>query len=201
MSTTHEIAAASALWVLEHGLDYASARRKATEQLGLAGLRGVTQPDDAMVEEAIREHLSVYGAEEQQRELRALRRLALQWMRRLAEFEPHLGGAVWRGTATRHSPVLIDVYSDDPTAPEIALLNQGVRYETGERPAARGRDSLPLIGIETPSAELSQHVPIEIAVHPLDDLRGALRADAHGRTWRGPAAALARLLESEDATP
>lgn len=201
MSTAHEIAAASAMWVLDHGLDYAAARRKATEQLGLAGLRGVTQPDDAMLEDAIREHLSVYGAEEQAQELRVLRRLALQWMQRLTAFEPHLGGAVWRGTATRHSPILIDVYSDDPTAPEIALLNQGVRYDTGERPVARGRDSLPLIGIQDLCAELSQHVPIEIAVHPLDDLRGALRADANGRTWRGPAAAVARLLEQEDATP
>ena len=194
MSTAEEIAAAAAVWVVEHGLDYRSARRKATEQLGLAGLRGVTQPDDAQVEDAVREHIALFAPEEQAQELLALRRLALQWMERLQDFQPHLGGAAWRGTATRHSPLLIDLYSDDPTAPEIALHNQGVRFETGERPG-RGRETIPLIGIEVPCADLGGRVPIEFSVWPLDDLRGALKPDARGHTWRGPLPALRHLLE------
>lgn len=200
MSTAEEIAAASALWVVEHGLDYSAARRKATEQLGLAGLRGVAQPDDAMVEDAVREHIALFIPEEQARELAALRRLALSWMERLQAFSPHLGGAAWRGTATRHSPLLIDLYCDDPTAPEIALHNQGVRFDTGERPG-RGRETIPLIGIEAPCTELGQRVPMEFSVWPMDDLRGALKPDARGRSWRGPLSALRLLLASTEQAP
>ena len=36
------------------------------------------------------------------------------WMLRLAEFRPYVGGAVWRGTATRWSAVHLDLYCDDP---------------------------------------------------------------------------------------
>jgi hypothetical protein len=32
-------------------------------------------------------------------------------------------------------------------------------------------------------------------VHDLDDLRGALKPDANGRSWRGDTNALRRLLE------
>ena len=60
-------------------------------------------------------------------------------MERLAEFRPHLAGAVWRGTATRLSAMHIDLYCDDPKAAEIALINQRVHYDAG-RPT-RGRSA------------------------------------------------------------
>ena len=55
-------------------------------------------------------------------------------MQRLAEFRPHLSGAVWRGTATRLSAVHIDLYCDDPKAAEIALINLGIDYDVVSRP-------------------------------------------------------------------
>lgn len=197
--TALEIAAACAPWIVEHGLDYASARRKATENLGLHGLRGVQQPDDLMVEDAVREHIALFGAEEQARELEALRRLALEWMQRLAAYSPHVAGAVWRGTATRHSPILIDLYSDDPTAPEIELHNQGVRFDTGQRPGRghdRGRQAVPVIGLAVRCPAWPDRVPMELSVWPADDLRGALKPDARGHSWRGSLQSLARLLHS-----
>ena len=69
----------------------------------------------------MREHLALFCADTQPAELRALRGLALRWMQRLAEFRPHLSGAVWRGTATRLSSIHLDLYCDDPKAAEIAL--------------------------------------------------------------------------------
>lgn len=194
MRLAQEIAAASAVWIVDHGLDYAAARRKALEHLGLEGRRGVEVPDNLALEDAVREHIALFCADTQPGELLALRRLALSWMERLAPFQPHLGGAVWRGVATRDSPLLIDLYTDDPTAPEIELHNQGVRLETGERPG-RGREPVPVIGIEALCPELQERVPLEISVWPSDDLRGALQADARGRSWRGNRAALHKLIE------
>jgi hypothetical protein len=66
------------------------------------------------VEDEVREHIALFCADTQPAELRALRELAAGWMGRLAAFRPHLYGAVWRGTATRLSPVLIDLFCDDP---------------------------------------------------------------------------------------
>jgi hypothetical protein len=57
--------------------------------------------------------------------------MALRWMQRLRPFRPHLGGAVWRGTATRLSAVFIDLYCDDPKSAEIELLNQGITTTSG----------------------------------------------------------------------
>lgn len=197
MSSTQEIAAAAAVWIVEHGLDYGAAGRRAAEQFGLSGRRGAPLPEPLEIEDAVREHLALFHAETQPAELQCLRRLALSWMERLQPFTPHVGGAVWRGTATRNSPILLDLYADDPTAPEIELHNQGVRLETGERPG-RGREPIPVIGLQLPCPELHTIVPVEISVWPADDLRGALKPDARGQSWRGSAQGLRRLLDTSE---
>jgi hypothetical protein len=48
------------------------------------------------------------------------------------------------------------------------------------------------------SAALDDWITIHLNILDLDDLRGALKPDARGQTWRGDAAALQRLLEEED---
>ncbi len=198
MSSRGEIAASAATWIVEHGLDYASACRKAAEHLGVSGLRGVQMPDHLEVEDAVREHLSLFFGDSQPQELRALRELAAQWMGRLAAFNPHVGGAVWRGTATVNSPILLDLYTDDPTGPELALLNQGVAFDAGQR-IGRGREPVPVIGLEVSCAALGTRVPIEISVWSPEDLKGALKPDARGLRWRGTLAGLHQLLL--DGTP
>jgi len=109
MSVSEEIAAAAARLVVEEGMEYAAAKRKAGRDHG----RRAELPSNEEVEDAVREHIQLFCADTQPAELRALREVALLWMQRLAAFRPHLAGAAWRGTATRHSAVLIDLYCDD----------------------------------------------------------------------------------------
>ena len=52
----------------------------------------------------------------------------LVWMARLAEFRPHLGGAVWHGTATRKSDIYPQLFCDDSKSAEIALIDQRLAY-------------------------------------------------------------------------
>ena len=137
-SATAELAAMAARLVVDEGLEYARAKRKALRALGSGSAR-VELPSNEAVEDEVRDYLALFQAETQPRELLALRELALTWLERLAEFRPHLGGAVWRGTATRHSAVHIDLFADDPKSPEIALLNLGVAYDAaGAGSGARG---------------------------------------------------------------
>lgn len=191
-----EVAQTAARLIVEDGLDYASARRKAMQAHGEGGRRLRDAPGNEAIEDEVRAHIALFCADTQAAELRVLREAALRWMLRLAEFRPHVGGAVWRGTATRLSVVRIDLYCDDIKAPEIALLNKGVRYETLSEPLDRGRHSLTLV-IDEQNARLDDWMTIHLNVFDLDDLRGALKPDARGQTWRGDAAALQKRLEEE----
>jgi len=192
-----EVAQTAARMIVEDGLDYASARRKAMQAHG-GGRRLREGPSNEAIEDEVRAHIAIFHADTQPAELRALRETALRWMLRLAEFRPHLGGAVWRGTATRQSVVRIDLYCDDIKSPELALLNRGVDYETVSEPLGRGEHSMTLV-LDERNADLGDHVTIHLNVLDLDDLRGALKPDARGQTWRGDADALRRLLEEEPA--
>jgi len=102
-----EIAAVAARLVVEEGLEYGPAKRHAVRQLGLPGRTALPGNDE--IEDAVREHIAIFCASTQPGELVALRRLALLWMERLAAFRPHLGGAVWHGTATRLSDIYIPI--------------------------------------------------------------------------------------------
>ncbi len=200
MELAAELAASAARLVVEDGLEYAAAKRKAARDRAGA-LRGgsrIEWPSNEAVEQAVREYIALFCAETQPGELAALRRLALTWMQRLAEFRPHVSGAVWRGTATRLSAIHLDLYADDAKAPEIALINQGVDYDTAELSGGGRRgEPLSVLSLADRCAVLGEHVTIHLTVRDHDDLRGALVPDAAGRSWRGDARALALLLEAE----
>lgn len=184
-TAAEEIASIAARLVVDEGMEYAQAKRKA----GRAAGRRAELPSNEQVEDEVRSYLQLFCADTQPGELRALRELALRWMLRLAEFRPHLSGAVWRGTATRLSAIHIDLYCDDPKAAEIALINLGVDYD------AKGDDDLQYLSVAEFCPALNEPVTLFLAVRDLDDQRGALKPDARGRSWRGDSAALQRLLQ------
>lgn len=195
-SLTAEIAASAARMVVEDGMEYGPAKRKAARALGRHSVRPGELPSNEAVEDEVRAYIELFCAETQPQELLALRELALQWMERLVEFRPHLAGAVWRGTATRLSAVQLDLYCDDSKSAEIALINRGIEYDSASRPDGRGGEQL-VLSLGVRCAALSEMVTLHLNILDHDDLRGALKADAQGRSWRGDAAALRRLLTSE----
>jgi len=194
MSASDEIAAAAARLVVEDGMEYGPAKRRAARELGRRAGRSGELPSNERVEDEVRDYLAIFCAETQPAELRALREVALQWMQRLAEFKPHLAGAAWRGTATRLSSVQLELYCEDPKAAEITLVNAGVDYDVGclER---GGLEPVDVLTVVSPSAALGEDVTVHLAILDFDDLRGALKPDARGRSWRGDLSALRRLLE------
>ncbi len=194
---TTEIATVAARFVVEEGLEYAAAKRRAVRQLGLPPRTAL--PDNAALEAAVREDIAVFHADTQPGELRALRERALVWMDRLREFRPHLGGAVWHGFATRHSDIHLQLFCDDPKAPEWALMDHRVEYHPGESAGVRG-EPVPVLTLRDRSETLGQWVLVHLLVQGHDDLRGALRPDAQGRKPRGDAAALRRLLAEQPET-
>ena len=191
---TDEIAASAARRVVEEGMEYGPAKHRAARLLGRHASRSAALPRNEAVEDEVRSYLALFCAESQPAELAALRAVAMVWMERLAEFRPHLAGAVWRGTATRLNAVQIELYCDDSKATEIALLDRRVSYDVTSRPGPRGVAVDVLVVTDT-SATLRDTVTLHLTVLDHDDMRGALKPDAQGRTWRGDRAALRRLLE------
>ncbi len=189
VSPSEEIAHAAARLVVDEGMDYASAKRRAAQDLQRHGGVRAELPSHEVLEDAVREHLAIFHADTQPAELQALRQQAAQWLERLAEFRPHLGGAVWRGTATRLSPIIIDLYADDSKAPELALLNRGLDYDSG------GDEDAQVLSLVERNRALQDWVTVHLVVHDHDGLRGALKPDARGRSWRGDLRALRALME------
>jgi hypothetical protein len=189
---TQEIAATAAQMVVEEGLEYGPAKRRAVRQLGL--LPRTPLPGNDEVEDAVREYIAVFCADTQPAELQALRRLALFWMERLERFRPHLSGAVWHGTATRLSDIYIQLFCEDEKSAEIELIDLGVAYEP-RTVTGLHREPVEALSFHVPSRELGETIGVHLMVHDLDDLRGALIRDSKNRTPRGDLAAVRRILD------
>lgn len=191
---TDEIAATAARLVVEEGMEYGPAKRRAARQLGRHSTRASELPSNDAVEDEVRTYLSIFCADTQPAELAALRAVARVWMERLTEFRPHLTGAVWRGTATRLNNVHLQLFCDDSKAAELALIDRGVSFEVGSTTSLRGAE-VDVLSVSSPSAELGEQVTVVLSVLDHDDLRGALKPDTGGRSQRGDLAALRKLME------
>jgi hypothetical protein len=191
---THEIAAAAARIVVEEGAEYGAAKRRAAKLLARGAVRPAEWPDNDLLEDEVRRYIELFCSDTQPAELAALRQLALNWMERLAVLRPYLCGAVWRGTATAQSAVHLELYTDDAKLAEIELINRRIDYQVGSTTAPNGQTVDQML-IEAPCRDLGTTVPVVLTVLDHDDLRGRLKPDARGRSERGDAAALRRLLE------
>jgi hypothetical protein len=192
-SAKAEIAATAARLVVEEGLEYGPAKRRAVKQLGLNARTPL--PDNDAVEDAVREYIELFCADTQPAELAALRKLAIVWMERLAQFRPYLGGAVWRGTATRLSDIYLQLFCDDPKSAEIALIEKDVTYDAQTVTGFHG-EGVDALSISSLSPELGESIGVHLLIYDHDDLRGALKPDAKGRTPRGDLAAVRTLVDN-----
>jgi hypothetical protein len=93
-----EIAALAARMIAEDGTDYASAKQKAARGIQANRVRGDYLPDNAEIEQQVREYNEIFFGDTQPARLRHLRELALELMEQLQEFQPYLVGS----SAERH---------------------------------------------------------------------------------------------------
>ena len=186
-----EIAATAAALVVEEGLEYGPAKRRAVKQMALPARTEL--PDNDVLDNAVREYIAVFCADTQPFELAALRELALVWMQRMAAFRPYLTGAVWHGTATKLSDIYIQLFCNDPKASEIALIEHNADYHARTVKGFTGGD-VEAFSLSSLCKPLNAQVGVHYLVYDYDDLRGALRADARGRVPRGNIAAVQKLI-------
>lgn len=190
-----EIAAAAASLVVETGLEYGPAKRRAVKSMGLPARTAL--PDNGLVDAAVREHLALYCADTQPAELTALRQLAVDWMERMQAFRPFLAGAVWQGTATRLSDIYIQLYCDDSKSAEIALIDHHVDFEPSSVTGFHG-ETVEALSLLSPCRPLGQRVAVHLLVYDYDDLRQSPKApNRAASSGRGDLAAVRALLKEQ----
>jgi hypothetical protein len=190
---TDEIAASAAQCVVEEGLEYGPAKRRALKVLGLPPRTPL--PNNDQVEAQVREYIALFCADTQPAELLALRQHALMWMQRLQDFRPYLGGAVWHGTATRLSDIYLQLFCDDEKSCEIELINKGVNFESRTVNGLQG-EPVEALSIHSFCKELGEEIGVHLLINDYDDVRGVMKVDAQGRTPRGDASAVQRLIQA-----
>lgn len=189
-----EIATVAARMVVEEGLDYGAAKRRALKQLGLTSRTAL--PDNTQLERAVQEYIAIFCADTQASELRTLRLLGLAWMERLEPFRPYICGAVWHGTATRHTDIYLELFCDDPKSAEIGLIDMRIAFQsrTVPHPQEKAR-AIDALSVHAFCADLDAHVGVHLLMYDYDELRAAPKTDARGRHLRGNATALRKLLQ------
>lgn len=185
-----EIAAAAARLIAEDGADYGTAKRKAAKQvLGNTKVRGEYMPDNAQIEDEVRIYNELFFSDSQPARLLHLRKLALRLMQELAQFTPHITGAVLNGTAGEHSDIHLQLFADSAKDVEIFLINKNVDFEVSETPHFKGRGE--------PAETLSflwQNEGVHLVLYEADDLRGTGKVTPEGKTVRADADTLRELI-------
>ena len=184
------IAALAARMIAEDGVnDYAQAKHKAAQQLGLSGKH---LPDDAELEEALRLHLRLFNATEHQENLCDLRQKACKILELLTPFNVYLAGAVLDGSAGRHAEIDIQLYTDSAKDVEIFLLNHRIDFShTPPRtPRAEAVLTLPIDGAEA-----------NLVIYPRGEERRVIRGRDGRPRMRARLAEVRRLISAAAESP
>ena len=189
-----EIAAAAARMIVEEGASYGAAKKKAVRQIvGNGRVNANILPDNVQIEEEVRIYNEIFYGDSQPARLQHLREVALEVMRELAEYSPHLTGAVLNGTAHDYSEVRLQLFVDNPKDVAIHLLNRSVSFDVSETPHFKKRHEL----VETLSF-IWKNEGVHLMLYPGNDLRGALRVKEGDRAERADLAAVKALMEQEE---
>lgn len=114
------------IMVEESSDDFALARKKAVDRLGLKGSRNL--PRDEEILTATIEYLRIFSPPARAIHLRHLRQLALEAMKFFANFEPLIVGGVWFGTAGMSSAIKLQLYAETAEEVMLKLLDGGIPY-------------------------------------------------------------------------
>lgn len=180
--------------IVEQGIeDYRLAKNKAAERLGLSE-RG-SLPGNSEIEQALGEHLQLFGRESHLDLLQSLRQAALAAMEILSQFSPRLVGPVLNGTAGASTAINLHVFSDTPELVAYRLDEARLSYRPYERRLKSRRDRAEsYAGYRFIHDDMS----IEATVFPVNGMRQAPISPVDGKPMkRADRSAVERLLNEQ----
>ena len=174
--TRARIAAAAARIMAEDGIDdFALAKRKAARQLGALDVQALPGNDEIELE--LRAYRELYQGEAQPERIAELRRVALDAMRALEQFNPYLTGPVLTGLAGPYAEVDLQLFPDSAKDVEIFLLDRNIAFRTQERQRFTGdrARAVSVLSLDW------QGAPLRLSVFDPRDERVALKTSPAGR--------------------
>ena len=191
----HRLAHEAARLMAEGGFrDYHQAKLKAAERLGIHD--DASLPRNREIEEALREYQRLFLGDNHAAALRARREAALRALEFFHRFDARLVGSVLDGTADARSPVMIQLYSDDPDAVHRFVDEAGIPAQARSRRLRLDRDREGDFPVWMFSAE---ELAFELIVLPAVALRQAPLSSIDEKPMRRASAAqLRQILVEED---
>jgi len=176
--------------MFEHGVDdYGFAKRKAAERLGASEY--AVLPKNAEIDAALAEYQRLFAADTHADTLAEQRRVAVDAMELLEEFEPRLVGPVLTGTATPHQEISLHLFSDSPEAVSLKLLEDHIQYKVSEHRVKMNAERV----LQVPAVQFSVYdFPVDATVFPRDGIRQAPLSPSDGRPMRRAALEEVRAL-------
>ncbi len=177
----------------EHGIeDFLQAKRKAAERLGVND--AAVLPKNTEIEAALRSHQRLFGRDSHDHSLKDKRRIALEAMRQLSEFEPRLVGSVLTGTASQFSDINLHLFADRAENVVIQLLNTAIAHELYERRVKMDAER----NVNYPALRFEADGQIvDATVFPIDGIRQSPYSPVDGRPMRrADAKEVSALIES-----
>lgn len=174
------VAQEAARLMAEHGIqDYLVAKRKAAERYGLVD--GAILPKNTEIEAALMSYQRLFGGAQHAGSLEEQRRVALQAMELLKDFQPRLVGPVLQGTATEYADIQLHVFSDSPEAVTMYLIDRRYDCDVLERRVRMTAErQLP---VPTLRFEMGEET-VEAFVFPANGIRQAPTSPVDGRPMR-----------------
>jgi predicted nucleotidyltransferase len=164
----------------EHGIeDFLQAKRKAADRLGVHDV--AVLPKNVEIEAALRAHLRLFGRDSHDHSLKDQRRIALDAMRLLSEFQPRLVGSVLTGTATNHSDINLHLFADNSETVAIRLLDLEIPHEFYERRVKMDAErsvSYPALRFDAGGRT------VDATVFPVDGIRQSPYSPVDGRPMK-----------------
>jgi hypothetical protein len=177
----------------EHGIgDFLQAKRKAADRLGVNDV--AVLPKNVEIEAALRAHQRLFGRDSHDHTLKEQRRIALDTMRMLEQFQPRLVGSVLTGTATNYSDINLHLFADAAESVAMHLLEIGVPHEFYERRVKMDAER----SINYPALRFEANGrTVDATVFPIDGIRQSPYSPVDGKPMkRADAREVAELVGS-----
>ena len=174
----------------ENGIrDYAAARRKAAQQLGITS--DAAMPRNREIAQALHNHLRLFSGDSHLTVLRELREAAVAAMTFFSAYQPRLVGAVLDGSADQHSAVCLHLFTDQAEDVGWYLAEQGIDYDMGDRRLRLAPHRQSTVSIYRCQVD---GIDFDLTVLPADGLRQAPLDRASGRPMARAAITQVRQL-------
>jgi hypothetical protein len=159
----------------EHLSDFAKAKKKAADRLGITTRNDM--PTNQEIEQELIAYRSIFSGPETEESLQRLRNAALDAMTFFERFNPRLVGPVLEGSANAHAQIQLHLFAEIPDDVVFFLMEKGIDYDQAQRTVKyKSGKTQTVPAIEFDAGEQA----FSLLVFPAVDIRQAPQSPVNG---------------------